>query len=65
MQGNTTLQVTSKERPWLTLTSGSLGAMLTICEKRNRRYWDEKKIEKWARNRDLWASVERELASRN
>lgn len=65
MQKNTTLEVTSKERPWLTLTNGSLGAMLTICKARNKSYWEDKKIEKWARNRDLWSSVERELASRN
>lgn len=65
-RNNTTeIKVMAGERPWLTLTNGSVVAMMTICEKRNARYWEEKKIEKWARNRDLWSSVERELASRN
>ena len=55
----------ASERPWLTLTNGSVVAMMTICETRNARYWEDKQIEKWARNRDLWSSVEKELASRN
>ena len=58
-------RVMAGERPWMTLTNGSLAAMLRLCRTRNDRYWSDKKIEKWTRNRDLWASVERELASRN
>lgn len=65
-KNNTTeIKVMASERPWLTLTNGSVVAMMTICETRNARYWEDKQIEKWARNRDLWSSVERELASRN
>jgi hypothetical protein len=61
----TEIKVMASERPWLTLTNGSVLAMIKICENRNTRHWEDKNIEKWARNRDLWSSVERELASRN
>lgn len=64
-KGRTEISVMAGERPWMSLTNGSLGAMIKLCKNRNARYWGDKKIEKWARNRDLWASVERELASRN
>lgn len=59
------IKVMAKERPWLSLTPGSIRAMLTLCEARNSRYWSAKQIEKWAVNRDLWSSVEQELAARN
>lgn len=64
-KGRTEISVMAGERPWMSLTNDSVGAMLRICKTRNARYWKSKEIENWARNRDLWASVERELASRN
>jgi len=58
-------RVTAESRPWLSLTNGSVNAMVRLCETRSKRYFAEGRIPAWTRNRDLLLQLEIERASRN